>query len=1158
MQERAVGRARRRSVCVSDAASACAESLESRLLLSAQAVTSVADSGPGSLQDAIGGSISGIVYLDANGNGVQDAREPGIPGVTVFLDANRNGVLDLGEQTATTDGSGRYAFSGLLPGTYVVGEVPPTGYALTAPGTVAWRELGPDGINSIPYPGYLSNGRLAGRIMGIAPSPTDPNTLYVAAVGGGVWKTVNAGQSWTPLTDNQPSLVTSSIAVSRSDPNVIYAGTGDSSFAGDAMYGRGVLKSTDGGSTWTVVGQSHFDRMTVSKIVVDPANPDVVYAATMRSILNAVSSTYGVWKSTDGGTTWQNVTASSVGPQAGSVTDLLMDPANPQVLFAGFGEIFGAPSNGVWETTNGGATWARRTSLPSGTASGRLALSISSDGQSVYAAFSDPRPGDFGHLLALFRSGDGGSTWSLRLNTPDYMNGNGWACDMLATDPADPDRIYAASTGSYTTPYPTDAILRSDDGGASWTDIGFGTNGLGPHVDHHALAFDAMGRLWDGNDGGIYETADLGASWYDANANLGITLFNGIAVDPANPGLVFGGSQDGGTAFGFGSPVWAQIVGGDGGQVRYDPASNTLYHAYFYAKGSSGFFERSDNGGPFQVKTAGINVQTDSALFYLPYVMDPSNPNRLALGTDRVYVTTNRADLWVPISPVLGAAGSVVTALAIAPSDPQVIYVAYSDNSLWMTSDGGVSWTRRLSAAVASLPAASSAVPADAGDGGGSIALLVGQFGFDGTLAVDPQNPMIVYLARNSFPGGIVYQSTDGGALWSNITHNLPDLPAHAMAIDPRTSPPTLYVGLDAGVYQSRDGGGTWTRFGTGLPNAMVTDLELGAQASFLDVATYGRGAWQISLNPASALRQYAVTLTAVRPSSAGNDFGNQRVNLPPVVGSFAVTPDPAVAGASVVLSAGAVTDPDDTVTSVAFYLESNGTAGLQVSSDTYLGNGTPANGTWSLTAPTASLAPGVYTYYSLPTDSRGLSGAAVEASETLLAGGAVSGSVFDDLNHNGVRDPGESGFSGISVSAGGLTATTDADGNYLIAGLLPGAYAVAEQLPGGWARTTPLLSAASVTVADGQTASGPVFGDVQISTVPLDFGFLLTLAQHYGQAGTFADGDLNGDDQVNFADLLILAQNYGHAPPAGLAAGISADTGVESLKRRLQLRMRR
>jgi len=858
------------------------ERLEPRRLLSAAVVAAPALST---------GSISGVVFSDANGNGIQDAGEPGLSNWTVFLDANQNGTLDRGEQTATTDTSGHYAFTNLTAGTYFVDEVPLPGYTQTSPGgstTAAWKEVGPDGINSIPNGGLPDIGRISGRVVGIAPSPTDANTIYIAAAGGGVWKTTNAGSAWTPLTDSQATTAMGSIAVAPSNPNVIYAGTGESNFSADNQYGRGILKSTDGGATWTLLGTSDFDRLAISKIVVDPNDPNVVYAGVGTARLNAIDQNQGVWKSIDGGVTWTNLTDSDVGSTTTEVTDLVMDPANSQELFAGFGAVDGDAANGVWETNDGGASWTRINLLPTGTAAGRVTLTASSDGQTLYAAFSDPTDAKFGHLLGLYRSDDAGATWSQQTSTPDYMAGVGWYATALAVDPANANRVYAASTGDYGQQL-ANAVIRSDDGGGSWTNIGADANDFGPHPDNHVLVFDAAGNLWDGNDGGVYETADQGNTWTDRNGNLSLTQLNGIAINPANSKIIFGGSQDNGTEKTNGSNVWTEIDAGDGGQVRYDPASGTVYHSFFYVKGddsSSNFFQRSDNNGfGFVAKTFGIDTQNDNGLFYPPYVMDPSNASRLVLGTDKVYVTSNRGDSWTPMSGVLGAANTVITAVAVATSDPNTIYVTYSDDSVWVTHDDGQSWksaTGNLPTSpatappqIAVAPAATSAGASDPNGGDDLARFLTGQHGSDGFIAVDPANSSVAYLVRNVFGNGHVYRTTDGGSTWTNISGNLPDIPAHTLALDPRNSPATMYLGTDAGVYISTNGGTSWSLFGTGLPNTLVSDLQISTAGNFLDAATYGRGVWQVPLTASVGPREYTVFLSDASPSAMNINFGN-------------------------------------------------------------------------------------------------------------------------------------------------------------------------------------------------------------------------------------------------------------------------------------------
>jgi photosystem II stability/assembly factor-like uncharacterized protein len=663
----------------------------------------------------------------------------------------------------------------------------------------------------------------SGRITAVAADPTDFKTSYIAAAGGGVWKTTDGGSHWTPLTDSQSTLFMGALAVAPSDPNTIYAGTGEADNSGDSYYGRGVLRSTDAGATWKLLGISHFDRRTISKIVVSPTDPKTVYVALAADGTNGVSTSSpgtGIWKSTDGGSTWTNTTTKISTTE--EYSDLAMDPLNPQTLYAAVGSYYGTSVNGIYKTTDGGKTWMAAGNAPKGSNNGntKIALAPTND-QVAYASIADPSTGS---LSKMMKSVDGGVTWQQLAATPNYMGAQGWYDSTLAVDPSSPNTVYAAGQ---------DSVLRSLNGGLTWSDITLGFNGHGPHADHHGIGFDADGRLLDGNDGGIWRLDNgIPALWTDLNGNLQITQFTGIALDPTHSQLAYGGSQDNGTERFTGSQAWPLIAGGDGGFVRVDFNNPLrLYHTFADFPEEGAFFQRSEDGGTTWLeKDNGLNL-SDPADFYPPYVMDPSNTSRLLLGTDRVYETTNRADSWRPISTPnsKGWVGSdSIDSLAIAPSDGNTIY-ASAGGRIFVTTDDGTTWREHLISGVSD-----------------NIADLV----------VDPENSQIVYAVRDHFDGGHVYRSLNGGVSWTNISGNLPNLPAYTLVLEGST----LFVGNDDGVYESATSG-IWNRLGDALPNVQVRDLALNQTLGILAAGTHGRGMWELSLG--SLVTHFSLTASA-------------------------------------------------------------------------------------------------------------------------------------------------------------------------------------------------------------------------------------------------------------------------------------------------------
>jgi photosystem II stability/assembly factor-like uncharacterized protein len=714
---------------------------------------------------------------------------------------------------------------------------------------LSWTSLGPAPILNGQTAGQQP---VSGRIAAIAADPRDAATIYLAAAGGGVWKTTDAGNSWTPLTDDQATLFMGAIALAPSNPDVIYAGTGEATNSALSFTGHGVLKSTDAGQSWTLLGTDVFDRRTISQIVVAPDDPDTVYVAVGGAGVHGLAGNTGIWRSTDGGATWTDTTAAI--STTASFTDVEIDPTNSQTLYAAVGSFRGSSANGVYKSTDGGTTWAIAGNFPVRASDGRMTIAVApSDPQTLFVSVSGSGQGGsaFGHLVEMLKSTDGGSTWTDLTNLPD-LGGNGWYGLPLAVDPSDVNTLYASAGGN--------EIVESNNGGATWFSLVVGADGNGPHPDHHAFAFDANGHLLDGNDGGIWRLDNpqfTQEHWTDLNTNLQLTQYIGIAVDPADPTIAYGGSQDNGTSKFTGSAAWTLVALGDGGFVRIDPTHpSTVYHEFFNID-----LERSDDGGLTWVqKTTGIN-HSDPSNTYIPYVMDPGNSQRLVLGTNRVYETTNRGDLWRPISqPSQGGwnTSANVDSLAIAASDANTIY-ASAGGHLFVTFDDGVTWQQR------------------------DVPGVTDHFQ---DIQIDPADRLTAFAVRDRFGGGHVFMTTDGGQTWTDISGNLPDLPAYTLARDPSTQ--VLYVGMDDGVYVSTDQGGDWSRLGTGLPHAQVKELELLPGLHLLAAGTHGRGVWELStevqtapptvdsvvINDGSAQRSMVTSLTVTFSTVVSLDAG--------------------------------------------------------------------------------------------------------------------------------------------------------------------------------------------------------------------------------------------------------------------------------------------
>ncbi len=674
----------------------------------------------------------------------------------------------------------------------------------------AWTPLGPAPISG-------EGQTFTGRISAIATDSTNGNIIYVGAASGGVWKTTNGGQTWFPLTDSQATLNVGAIALAPSNHNIIYVGTGEANFAdGYTGSGSGVLKSTDGGNSWTLLGQSSFAGRSISAVVVNPTNPNTVFLTVAEG-----PGQNGIFRSLDGGSTWTNVAL----PGA-SMTALVMDPTNSQILYAAAGWFQGNSFNGVYRSTDGGTTWSFAGNFPRNSGSsnhvGRISLTIATSAPgTLYAAIADPSNGQ--QVYQVMRTTNGNTpnpaniSWVSVGNAATFQgdqlfHGQGEYGNVIIVDPFNANTVFVAGY----------KVWKSTNGGGSWTKDP--NTPLKIHDDQHAFAFllpndPTNHKLLVGTDGGIYRLDNPGNFTF-SNLNgtgLQITQFYHVALDPTTADIAYGASQDNGVEKFNNSRTWTEEQCCDGLNV----AVSATNHNRVYAN-QNGTFLRSDNAGSSYFGEATPNGARNDL-----YSLDPSNGDRILMGGNAVYESTNAGASWTARNGTGWPANASVEAIAVAPTSPNMIYViAFANGSTgtYVTTNDGQSWAHFNS-------------PGNDGD-----------FWSTG-LQVDPLNNQVAYALNHS--AGRVYRTTNGGQTWANITGNLPTETSFSLAVKsngPADADKVLYVGNDTGVYATYNMGMSWSRLSTGLPNAHVTHVEVRPSLNVLAAGTYGRGLWELQV----------------------------------------------------------------------------------------------------------------------------------------------------------------------------------------------------------------------------------------------------------------------------------------------------------------------
>ena len=669
------------------------------------------------------------------------------------------------------------------------------------PGTSNWVQMGP---TAIPKGQTYSAARVlvTGRVTSIIIDPTNPQIIYIGAAQGGVWKTSNGGKDWAPKSDNEVSLAIGALAIDPTNHLVLYAGTGEGNFAGDSYYGNGVLKTINGGTSWTLFAQPTFTGTRFSRIAVTPGAPNRLFAATGK----------GIYRSTDGGMTWTQMTNGlpAIGGSIIGATDVAIDPSNPNVAYAAFW------AGGIFKTINASAANPLWTKLIAGLpAAGfsRIALGISaSSPQTVYALMAD---GGGNQINQFFRTTNAGTNWSAIPLPGGNIGGQGFYNINVAVDPTTPDIVYLSGI----------SVWKATRSMANvWTITNVAAT---IHPDNHAFAIDPTNHLvvYAGNDGGIYKSTNGGATWSDTiNEGPCITQFEFIADHPFSDAVVFGGTQDNGTEQFRNSPVFNHADDGDGGYTAVSRTQpQTIFSTYF---GNTP--KRSLQGGKFgtwAMVNAGI---AGGGLVYPPMTLNDTNSNNIAFGTDRINLDPTQGTGGWPTKVTLPGITGLVSAIHYVNSN--LIYAGTTSGKVYRLVNTGV-WT----ATVLHAPP------------------LPARWIWD--VAAVPGNPNVVIVVMSGFGTPHVWRGNVpaiGPAAWTNISGTgagiLPDIPVNALAIDP-IAPNTYYIATDVAVYRTTNAGTTWTQFSQGLPNVAVFDMRLNNPTRLLRVATHGRGMWERKLD---------------------------------------------------------------------------------------------------------------------------------------------------------------------------------------------------------------------------------------------------------------------------------------------------------------------